>query len=49
MDRREDHNPSNGTPTQSSKIQISEITQKEFREAYKKGETTGVMKFSQKE
>ena len=49
MDRRQDHNPSNGTPTQNSKIQISEITQKEFREAYKKGETTGVMKFSQKE
>ena len=31
------------------KIYISEITQKEFRKAYKNGETTGVMKFSQKE
>ena len=49
MDRREGHNPSNGTLARSSKIQISEITQKEFREAYKKGEATGVMKFSQKE
>ena len=31
------------------KIYISEITQKEFRKAYKNGETTGVVKFSQKE
>ena len=49
MDRREDHNPPNCTTAPHSKIQISEITQKEFREAYKKGETMGVMKFSQKE
>ena len=31
------------------KIYISEITQTEFRKAYKNGETTGVVKFSQKE
>ena len=31
------------------KIYISEITQKEFRKAYKNGETLGVVKFSQKE
>ena len=31
------------------KIYISEITQKEFRKAYRNGETTGVVKFSQKE
>ena len=48
-DQREGHNAPNGTPAQRRKIQISEITQKEFHEAYKKGETTGVMKFSQKE
>ena len=48
-DQREGHNAQNGTPAPNSKIQISEITEKEFREAYKKGETTGVMKFSQKE
>ena len=47
--QREGHNPPNGTLAQSRKIQISEITEKEFREAYKRGETTGVMKFSQKE
>ena len=33
----------------SGKIHISEITQKEFRKAYKNGETTGIVKFSQKE
>ena len=49
MDRKKGHNPRNGTPVQSSKIRLSEITQNEFREAYKAGETTGVMKFSQKE
>ena len=32
----------------SNKIHISEITKQEFREAYCKGETTGVMKLSQK-
>ena len=31
------------------KIYISEITQKEFHKAYKNSETTGVVKFSQKE
>ena len=31
------------------KIYISEITRKEFRKAYRNGETTGVVKFSQKE
>ena len=31
------------------KIYISEITQKEFRKAYRNGETTGLVKFSQKE
>ena len=31
------------------KIHISEIIQKEFCKAYKKGETTGVVKFSEKE
>ena len=31
------------------KIYISEITQKEFCKAYKNGETTGIVKFSQKE
>ena len=31
------------------KIYMSEITQKEFRKAYKNGEATGVVKFSQKE
>ena len=31
------------------KIPISEITQKEFRKTYKNGETTGIVKFSQKE
>ena len=30
------------------KIYISEITNKEFRKAYRNGETTGVVKFSQK-
>ena len=49
MNRRAGHNPPNSTAAHSSKIQISEITQKEFREAYKRGETTGVIKFSQKE
>ena len=32
-----------------AKIYISEITEKEFRKAYKNGATTGVVKFSQKE
>ena len=40
--------PGHSSP-QNGKIQISEITQKEFRRAYKNGETTGVLKFSQKE
>ena len=48
VDQREGHNPQNNTLVQSSKIQIREITQREFCEAYKKGETTAVMKFSQK-
>ena len=45
-----------GTPGQhkknnrpQDKIYISEITQKEFCKAYKNGETTGVVKFSQNE
>ena len=33
----------------SKKIYISEITSREFHKAYRDGETTGVMKFSQKE
>src|SRR6202000_2245842 len=40
--------PGHSSP-QNGKIQISEITQKEFRQAYRNGETTGVLKFSQKE
>ena len=40
--------PGHSSP-QNGKIQISEITEKEFRQAYKNGETTGVLKFSQKE
>ena len=33
----------------SKKIHISAITQKEFRQAYRNGEATGIVKFSQKE
>ena len=40
------HKENNKSP---GKIYISEITQKEFRKAYKNGQTTGVVKFSQKE
>ena len=43
-DRRRGHNP-----PKSNKIHINEITQKEFRRAYRNGETTGIVKFSQKE
>ena len=43
-DRRRGHNP-----PKSNKIHISEITQKEFRRAYRDGETTAIVKFSQKE
>ena len=42
----EQHKKNNGP---QGEIYISEITQKEFRKAYKNGETTGVVKFSQKE
>ena len=48
-DRREGQNPPNGTSVPSSKIQIIEITKGEFRDAYKKGETLGVMKLSPKD
>ena len=37
------------TPVQGGEIHISEITQKEFRKDYRNGETTGVVKISQKE
>ena len=43
-DRREGHNPH-----KRKKIRISEITQKEFRQAYRNGEATGIVKFLQKE
>ena len=42
----EQHKKNNGP---QGKIYISDITQKEFRKTYKNGETTGVLKFSQKE
>ena len=43
-----DHRGGHNTP-KSNKIHISEITQKEFRQAYQNGEATGIVKFSQKE
>ena len=43
-DRRRSHNP-----PKSYNIHTSEITQKEFRRAYRNRETTGIVKFSQKE
>ena len=39
-DRRESHNPHKG-----KKIRISEITQKEFCQAYRNGEATGIVRF----
>ena len=45
-DQTEGHNTPNGTS--GGRIYISEITHREFRKAYKNGETTGVVKFSQK-
>ena len=41
--------PTDHNPPLNGKIHISEITQKEFRQAYRNGETTGVLKYSQKE
>ena len=46
-DQTEGHNKPNGIS--GGRIHISEITYKEFRRAYKNGETTGIVKFSQKE
>ena len=46
-DQTEGYNKPNGTS--GGRIHISEITHKEFRRAYKNGETTGIVKFSQKE
>ena len=46
-DQTEGHNTPNGT--QVDRIHISEITYREFRKAYRNGETTGDVKFSQKE
>ena len=46
-DKTEGHNTPNGTA--GGRIYISEITHREFRKAYKNGETTGVVKFAQKE
>ena len=43
-DHREGHNPH-----KQKKIHISEIIQQEFRQAYRNGEATGIVKFSQKE
>ena len=42
----EGHNTPNGTS--EGRIYISEITHREFHKAYKNGETTGVVKFTQK-
>ena len=47
MDQTEGHNTPNGTP--GGRIHISEITHKAFRKAYRNRETTGVVRFSQKE
>ena len=41
--------PTDHNSPQNGRIHISEITKKEFRQAYRKGEITGVLKFSQKE
>ena len=46
-DQTKGHNTPNDT--QGGRIHISEITHKEFHKAYRNGETTGVVKFSQKE
>ena len=43
----EGHNTTN--LSQRDRIHISEITHRGFRKAYRNGETTGVVKFSQKE
>ena len=45
----EGHNPSKNTAVNGGTIQVSKITEKEFRKAYRNGETTGVVKFSEKE
>ena len=49
LDWRERHNPPNGTLAQDRKIHISEIRLGEFQDAYRNGETTAVVKFSQNE
>ena len=46
-DQTEGHNTPNYT--QGGRIHISEITQREFRKAYRNEQTTEVVKFSQKE
>ena len=46
-DHTEGHNTASST--EGNQIRISEITHWEFRKAYKNGETTGVVKFWQKE
>ena len=40
--------PADHSSPQNGRIHISEITQKEFRQAYRSGEITGVLKISQK-
>ena len=41
--------PTDHNSSKNGRIHISEITWKEFRQPYRNGETTGVLKFSQKE
>ena len=46
-DQTEGHNTANNT--KEGRTHISETTHREFRKVYRNGETTGVVKFSQKE